>query len=97
MKATADHKLLTEKGWKEVLELGTEDRLVLQKAGSFGTLHVDKEVAMMLGKACKKEVPSSVFSMDKEGVRNFLSALFSADGSVQGSKEKGISIRLASI
>jgi ribonucleoside-diphosphate reductase alpha chain len=167
VKATANHKLLTENGWKEVLELGPEDRLVLQKAGRFGNLHVDREIAMMLGwlvgdghmtkdaqdvifyfgkkeqellpvfkgyldrfngkeikpigdetevrlkysskiagrfhelglkpsKACDKEVPSSVFSMDEEGVRNFLSALFSADGSVQGRREKGMSIRLAS-
>ncbi len=47
-------------------------------------------------KAENKEVPASVFTMDRETVALFLSALFGADGSVQGSKEKGISIRLAS-
>ncbi|MBU0533130.1 hypothetical protein KKB44_06575 [Candidatus Micrarchaeota archaeon] len=168
VKATADHKMLTENGWKEVQALTPEDRLVLQKAGNFGVLHVDKEIAMMLGwligdghmtkdvqdvifyfgknekqellpifksyldilngkeikpiedeteirlkyssaiakkfnelgvepsHAHEKEIPSSVFLMDEESLRCFLSALFSADGSVQGSKEKGINIRLAS-
>ncbi|MFH1393730.1 MAG: ribonucleotide reductase N-terminal alpha domain-containing protein [Candidatus Micrarchaeota archaeon] len=168
VKATEDHKMLTENGWKEVKELDAKDKLVLQKAGNFGKSHVDKEMAMALGwvigdghmtknvddvifyfgknekeellpvfkeyfdamngsevqpiedeteirlkysseiakkfhelgvvpvKSHEKEVPSSVFSMDKESMKQFLSALFSADGSVQGSKEKGISIRLAS-
>ena len=168
VKATADHKLLTENGWKEVCELDSADRLVLQKNSKFGTLHADREMALMLGwlvgdghmtndvqdvifyfggnekqellplfkayldningkevepvedrtetrlkysskiarkfnelgvkpaKSHEKEVPSSVFSMDEESVKNFLSALFGADGSVQGSREKGISVRLAS-
>lgn len=168
VKATADHKFLTENGWKPVNELTKEDRLVLQKRGKFGKMHVDREIAMMLGwltgdghiskgmrdvifyfgsdekeemlplfkayldrinkkpvkpgkdgaetrlkysskiakmfcdlgagygKAHEKEVPSSVFSMDEESVRNFLSALFGADGSVQGNRKKGVSIRLAS-
>ena len=168
VKATADHKILTENGWKEVGELSRLDRLVLQKAGMFGKAHIDTEMALALGwligdghmskdvqdiifyfgkgekeellpkfkcyfdkingkqvkpgesktetrlkyssaiarkfhelgvrpwKAHEKEVPSAVFSMDMESVRHFISALFSADGSVQGSKEKGISIRLSS-
>jgi len=168
VKATAEHKFLTEKGWKEAQELGSEDRLVLQKEGKFGNLHLDKEMAMMLGwlsgdghmtkdvqdvifyfgknekqellqlfkeymdklngreikpledeteirlkyssamakkfhelgarpwKSHEKEVPASVFQMDEQSMKNFLSALFSADGSVQGTKEKGISIRLSS-
>ncbi|NYZ74124.1 hypothetical protein H0O00_03200 [Candidatus Micrarchaeota archaeon] len=166
--ATADHKFLTEKGWKQADSLGKEDRLVLQKTGQFGKLHVDKEVALMLGwltgdghmskdvqdvifyfgtdekeemlpifkayldrlndvpvkprsdgtetrlkyssriarmfyelgvrpvKSYEKEVPSSLFSMDEESVRNFLTALFGADGSTQGNRKKGVSIRLAS-
>ncbi len=168
VKATAEHKILTENGWKEVKELGPEDRIVLQKKGKFGTRQVNREMALMLGwlvgdghmtqdvqdvifyfggsekqellptfkeyldklnggevkpledetevrlkyssgiarkfyelgvmpwKSDEKEVPSSVFSMDEESVRNFLSALFGADGSVQGNREKGVSIRLAS-
>jgi ribonucleoside-diphosphate reductase alpha chain len=168
VKATADHRILTGSGWKEVKSLKSSDRLVLQKSGTFGTVHADKEMALALGwligdghmskgvqdvifyfgkgekeelmpvfeayfnrlnrrkvrpradatevrlkyssaiarkfyelgmrpwKSHEKEVPSSVFSMDRESVSHFLSALFSADGSVQGTKEKGISIRLAS-
>ncbi|MDD5171986.1 MAG: ribonucleotide reductase N-terminal alpha domain-containing protein [Candidatus ainarchaeum sp.] len=166
--ATADHKFLTEKGWKQADGLGKEDRLVLQKPGQFGKMHVDKEIASMLGwltgdghmskdvqdvifyfgtdekeemlplfkgyldrlnevpvmprsdgtetrlkyssriakmfyelgmrpvKSHEKEVPSSVFSMDGDSVRNFLAALFGADGSAQGNRAKGVSIRLAS-
>lgn len=168
VKATADHKLLTENGWKEVKDLGPGDKLVLQKKGTFGKVHADREMALMLGwlvgdghmakdvqevifyfgneekkellplfksyldningaevkpiedetevrlkysskiakkfhdlgmkpwKSDEKEVPSSVFSMDGESLANFLAALFGADGSVQGSREKGISIRLSS-
>jgi len=168
LKATENHKFMTENGWKEVKELTPEDRLALQKEGRFGTVKVDKEMALMLGwiigdghmskgvqdvifyfgvdekhellpsfksyldklngsevaptedktetrlkysskiarmfhdlgvrpvKAHEKEVPSSVFKMDGQSTAYFLSALFAADGSVQGSKEKGVSIRLAS-
>jgi len=168
VKATADHRILTEGGWKEVKDLDHSDRLVLQKEGNFGKTHVDREMALALGwligdghvskgmqdvifyfgkgekeeilpifkgyfdsmnkkpvkpqnsktetrlkyssgiarkfhelgvrpwKSYEKEVPSAVFSMDRESVRCFISALFSADGSVQGSKEKGMSIRLSS-
>jgi len=46
--------------------------------------------------AHEKEVPESVFRMNKNSVKNFLSALFSADGSVQGTVKKGVSIRLSS-
>ncbi len=168
LKATENHKFMTEKGWKEVKELTAEDRLVLQKEGKFGIKSIDREMALMLGwiigdghmskgtedvifyfgaeekhellplfksyldklnekevmptedktktrlkyssrvarifqdlgvhplKAHEKSVPSAVFQMDKRSMALFLSALFAADGSVQGSKEKGISIRLAS-
>lgn len=167
-KATADHKFLTTKGWKQVCELSEKDKLVIQKKGRFGSEHIDKGMALMLGwlvgdgtltkdvqdvifyfgneeklellplfkahldkmngrevnpiqdvtetrlkysskiakkffelgvKPCssyEKEVPFSIFTADEESVKQFLSALFGADGSVQGSKEKEISIRLAS-
>ncbi|MCX6768972.1 MAG: ATP cone domain-containing protein, partial [Candidatus Micrarchaeota archaeon] len=49
LKATADHKFLTENGWKPVSALTKEDRLVLQRKGKFGNAHVDKEMALMLG------------------------------------------------
>ena len=167
-KATADHMFLTEKGWKQVCQLTKNDRLVVQKEGTFGNGHIEREMALMLGwlvgdgtltkgakdaifyfgaedkmemlplfksyldklngsavrpirdktetrlkysskiaarfqdlgvkpvKAEDKVVPASIFTMDKETVALFLSALFGADGSVQGSREKGISVRLAS-
>ncbi|XWX02697.1 LAGLIDADG family homing endonuclease [Aggregatilineales bacterium SYSU G02658] len=44
----------------------------------------------------KLQVPEVVFSGSEEMQRGFLQALFTADGSVQGTSEKGFSIRLAS-
>jgi len=170
VKATPDHKFLTVNGiWKLVVELTGNDKLVLQVNGKFGTLHMNRELALALGwlvgdgcltrnledvilhfnmgekleimpvlkgfldqlnkrevkpqfhyneislkysskiaklfydlgveptEPCNKAVPSSVFTMDRETVRNFLSALFSADGSPQGNRRKGVSIRLPSV
>ncbi|MDD5337527.1 MAG: LAGLIDADG family homing endonuclease, partial [Candidatus ainarchaeum sp.] len=54
------------------------------------------ELGVKYWKAHEKEVPRAVFSLDEGSLKNFLSALFSADGSVQGNREKGVSIRLAS-
>lgn len=45
----------------------------------------------------KLQVPSSVFKGSRSMQKGFLSALFTADGSVQGTLEKGISVRLTSI
>jgi len=45
----------------------------------------------------KLQVPSSVFKGNCSMQKGFLSALFTADGSVQGTIEKGVSIRLTSI
>jgi ribonucleoside-diphosphate reductase alpha chain len=167
VKATADHKILTEKGWKTVKDLTIKDKLIIKK-GTFGKLHVGKKIALMLGwlvgdgfitkgvkdvvfvfntneklellpifkeyldkingkpvkpnvryneislkysariakkffnlgiksvRADKKEIPEIIFKADKKTVANFCSALFSADGSVQGTVKKGVSIRLAS-
>ncbi|MGH2515305.1 MAG: LAGLIDADG family homing endonuclease, partial [Ktedonobacterales bacterium] len=43
----------------------------------------------------KTQVPPSVLRGNREMQCGFLRALFSADGSVQGSQEKGVSVRLA--
>jgi len=45
----------------------------------------------------KLTVPDAVMRGSKEMARGFLKALFSADGSVQGSAEKGVSVRLTSV
>ncbi len=45
----------------------------------------------------KLQVPPSVLRGSHEMQKGFLSALFTADGSVQGTMEKGISVRLTSI
>jgi ribonucleoside-diphosphate reductase alpha chain len=45
----------------------------------------------------KLQVPPSVLRGSREMQRGFLSALFTADGSVQGTMEKGTSVRLTSI
>jgi ribonucleoside-diphosphate reductase alpha chain len=166
VEATGDHKILTSSGtWKRVRELSRKDRLILIPNESFGKLHVDKEIAMMLGwivgngcatknfedlifcfntaeklelltvfknylgkingmavepirdgskirlkcppkiakmfgelgvKPSEKTIPTSVFKMDQESIKHFLSALFSSKGSVQGNRQKGVSIRLSS-
>jgi ribonucleoside-diphosphate reductase alpha chain len=43
----------------------------------------------------KFQVPAAVFAGSEELQRGFLQALFTADGSVQGRREKGVSVRLA--
>jgi ribonucleoside-diphosphate reductase alpha chain len=45
----------------------------------------------------KLQVPDAVMRGSEEMARGFLQALFSADGSVQGNVEKGVSVRLASV
>jgi ribonucleoside-diphosphate reductase alpha chain len=45
----------------------------------------------------KLQVPDAVMRGSEDMARGFLQALFSADGSVQGNVEKGISVRLASV
>jgi ribonucleoside-diphosphate reductase alpha chain len=55
------------------------------------------EVAAEVGLTDEKlQVPDAVMRGSEEMARGYLQALFSADGSVQGSTEKGISVRLAS-
>ncbi len=44
----------------------------------------------------KFQVPDKVFKSSKPTAKGFLRALFTADGSVQGSNEKGVSVRLSS-
>jgi len=45
----------------------------------------------------KLQVPDAVMRSSEGMARGFLRALFTADGSVQGSVEKGVSVRLASV
>jgi ribonucleotide reductase alpha subunit len=53
------------------------------------------EVAKENGLTEKKlQVPETIFESNRPTAASFLNALFSADGSVQGSEEKGYSIRL---
>ena len=55
------------------------------------------EVAQETGLVEEKlQVPDAVMRGSEEMARGYLRALFSADGSVQGTVEKGISVRLAS-
>ncbi|MFB6100290.1 MAG: ribonucleotide reductase N-terminal alpha domain-containing protein, partial [Candidatus Nanohalobium sp.] len=44
----------------------------------------------------KLQVPEKVFRSSKEMAKGFLQGLFTADGSVQGNVEKGVSVRLSS-
>jgi len=45
----------------------------------------------------KLQVPDDVMSGSKEMAQGFLSALFTADGCIQGTKGKGFSVRLATV
>lgn len=45
----------------------------------------------------KLQVPPSVLRGSKEMQKGFLAALFTADGSIQGTSEKGFSVRLTSV
>lgn len=168
VEATENHKFLTSNGWKELKNLTSGDKLILQEKGIFGKVHIDKEFAFAAGwligdghfsskrnriylffnKQEKKEIlpviknyldelnkkgvkisetktefriqysskvvnifraygftplngenkviPKQFFLLDKKSMKYFLSALFSTDGSVQGTKLKGVSVRLAS-
>ncbi|MFB6178247.1 MAG: LAGLIDADG family homing endonuclease, partial [Halorientalis sp.] len=55
------------------------------------------EVAEEMGLTAEKhQVPDAVMRGSEEMARGFLQALYSADGSVQGNVEKGLSVRLSS-
>jgi len=45
----------------------------------------------------KRKVPDKLFSANEETQRGFLQALFTSDGHVSGTQEKGISVRLTSV
>ncbi len=45
----------------------------------------------------KLQVPPSVFKSNQAMQKSFVSALFTADGSIQGTQEKGFSVRLTSV
>jgi ribonucleoside-diphosphate reductase alpha chain len=53
-----------------------------------------KETMESLGVTSKQSIPEVVYTGSEEMQRGFLQGLFSADGTVVGSAEKGISVRL---
>jgi ribonucleoside-diphosphate reductase alpha chain len=88
---------------KPFLDKLNENPVKIQEQNSETRIKYSSKVAkffLNLGikyrKAKEKEIPESIFRMEKESVKNIISSIFGADGSVQGNKEKGISIRLAS-
>lgn len=99
LRLTKDHKVLTTKGWKPSGELVPGDQIhLLHGEGRFGTLGNEemglKEAELLEN---KRQVPQSVLRGSREMQRAFLSALFTADSSVQGTVEKGESIGLMSV
>jgi hypothetical protein len=56
-----------------------------------------KEAFQVLEISSKTEVPNLVWEGTKACQAAYLSALFSADGSIQGTQKKGISVRLSSV
>ncbi len=171
VRATADHRVMTERGWVEVQHLAEGDRLhILNRKGGFGrqgTLEAGRVLGWIVGDGAVKQdsvaqsffgaekrelapafagyvselvaphsatarhtpvgvglvpardearvdstrlrtvamaygltehkhrVPEGVFQGSEAMQRGFLQALFTADGGVQGTAEKGVSVRLA--
>lgn len=169
VRATADHRIMTDRGWRPLGELAPGDRVhILDRPGAFGsagsldlgrvlgwlvgdgTVKSDRAVLSFLGPekaewapafaaavnravrpartrpiavgvvpvtgrdevrvqsvrlrelgaahglaADKHQVPEAVWRGSEAMQRGFLQGLFTADGSVQGSQAKGVSVRLA--
>jgi ribonucleoside-diphosphate reductase alpha chain len=76
----------------KIKEYATEFQLRFSKR----ILKIFEELGFKQLKSNQKVVPEKILTLDKESMKYFLSALFTCDGSIQGSKEKGVSIRLAS-
>ncbi|WP_305045689.1 ribonucleotide reductase N-terminal alpha domain-containing protein [Geoalkalibacter sp.] len=73
-------------GWQEIAERG-EYRLSLASL---------KTLALNMGMAPgKKDITPTLEKTSSDFYRGFLSGLFDTDGSVQGSRQKGVSVRLA--
>lgn len=55
-----------------------------------------REIAHSYGlNPCKYDIGEKIFTASKKFQKGFLQGLFSADGSIQGTREKGFSVRLA--
>ncbi len=75
----------------QLCQVGSRDLAYVRSSrlrGALGDLRI--------GERCKAEVPEAVWRGSDELVAGYLRGLFSADGSVQGTLEKGVSVRLAS-
>ncbi len=100
VRLTGDHKVLTTRGWKAAQDLVAGDKIhLLHGIGGFGKSG-SEDLGQVLDPELlenKLQVPLSVLCGSHEMQKGFLSALFSADGSVQGTQEKGFSVRLTSI
>lgn len=101
---TADHKVLTASGrWVEAQNLVPGDDIVLHRhqnlewKGTGGT-HEEgflfaADVGIVKGKP--KNITPELEGRSSSFCAGFLTGLFDADGSVQGTAEKGISVRLS--
>ncbi|MDQ2905966.1 MAG: hypothetical protein M3Y81_20790 [Chloroflexota bacterium] len=97
VRLTGDHKILTIKGWKAAQDLAKGDTIhLLHGEGGFGT-GGSSNLGQVLGWLDQLQVPPSVLRGSREMQKGFLAALFSADGSMQGTQQKGFSVRLTSI
>lgn len=157
LKLTADHRVMTPRGWVEAHDLRAGDKVhILSRGGGWEGTHGSKQSGALLGwlagDGCivdgksarlyfygkkrgltqlfasfcedarvhsnetvdrdqidiasllsytkikdKTDIPEALWCGSKDMQMGYLTALFSADGSIQGSLEKGISVRLSSI
>lgn len=107
VRLTDDHKVLTTQGWKKAGDLTNGDKIhLLNGRGAFGKTG-NEEFGLVSGWLVKSlveqelhtstpQVPPAVFKGSRSMQKGFLSALFTADGSVQGTMEEGISVHLTS-
>ncbi|MEO6889498.1 MAG: LAGLIDADG family homing endonuclease [Ktedonobacteraceae bacterium] len=88
-------------GAPEVNQRSREYHVGVQKIGGREESRVESVRLMRLIDpellANKLQVPPSVLRGSREMQKGFLAALFSADGSMQGTQQKGFSVRLTSI
>lgn len=108
VRLTADHRVMTSRGWVAASELQPGDRVhILNRRGGFGpsgSLDEGRVLGWLVGDGTvyglsenKLQVPTAVFAGSQDMQRGFLQALFTADGQVvNDGEEKGCSVRLSS-
>jgi len=82
IRLTADHRVMTDRGWVEARDLTPEDRIhVLSRKGGFGTKG-DIHTGRTAGSKAITSISYNVLAASEEFQRGFLQALFAENGKV---------------